>query len=273
MGITNMKKLSKLGFAALAGVAAIGMSLSTPAMAEEDEMEPPAAAVFKYVIDSGVKISYDRVADLMRADNAFGEGAACINCHNGAKAQGGLDLSTCDTIKKGGVSGPFVVPGSSSKGTLKRSLRDNRMPLGVAFDYPNNTKNHMIVYDWIKDGAKNDANFNNVVLPLFDKPDTFGNTGQSCVDCHMSNEEPPSFHEMDMTTWEGIVVKGADSVAKAAEGLPPVMIVIPGKPEESKLWLRIAENRMPQGIAMDADRDPYNMHILMAWAKQGANCN
>ena len=268
-----MKKLSKLGFAALAGLAAIGMSISTPVMAQGDDMEPYAAAVFKHVIDANVPISYDRVSDLMRADNAFGEGAACINCHNGAKAQGGLDLSSCASIKKGGVTGAFVVPGKGKKGTLRRSLRDNRMPLGVSFDYPSNTKAHMAVYDWIKAGIPDDANFKKNVLPLFAKEDAFGQTGQSCVDCHMSNEEPPSFHELDMTSWHGIVVKGADSVAKAEEGLPPVMMVIKGKPEISKLWLRLSENRMPAGIAMDADRDPYNLHILMSWATQGAKCN
>ena len=272
MGKASMKNLSKLGFMALAGIAAIGMSLSTPAMAEDSDMDSSAAAVFKHVIDANVTISYDRVADLLRTDNAFGEGAACINCHNGAKAQGGLDLSSCASIKKGGVSGAFVIPGKGSKGTMRRSLRDNRMPLGVSFDYPNNTKNHMAVYDWIKSGAPNDANFTKNVLPLFNQEDAFGKTSQSCVDCHMSNEEPPSFHELDMTTWEGIVVKGADSVAKAEEGLPPVLIVIKGKPEVSKLWLRLAENRMPSGIEMDADRDPYNLHILMNWATQGAKC-
>ena len=268
-----MKRLCTLGVAVIAGLATIGMSIAPPALASEDDMDSHASAVFKYVIDAKVPISYDRVADIMRADNAFGEGAACINCHNEEKAQGGLNVSSCSSIKKGGVSGPFVIAGNGKKGTMRRLLRDNRMPLGVSYDYPNNTKAHMAVYDWIKAGAANDANFNKNVLPLFAKEDAFGATSQSCVDCHMSNEEPPSFHELDMTSYEGIVVKGADSVAKAAEGLPPVLIVIKGKPESSKLWLRLVENRMPAGIEMDADRDPYNLHILMNWATQGAKCN
>jgi hypothetical protein len=107
---------------------------------------------------------------------------------------------------------------------------------------------------------------------LFTTAGAFGGDAK-CSDCHMSNQEPPSFHELDMTSWRGIVELGADSVAKAAEGLPPVMVVEAGKPEKSKLWLRLTENRMPLGIASDADRDPYNLHIMMNWAAQGASCD
>ena len=262
------------GFAALAGVAAIGMAITTSpaAAAEEEELDQHVQAVFDTVINADIPISYERVATMMRTDNAFGEGAACVVCHNSAKAYNGLDLSSCEGIHKGGVTGAFITPGKGKDGTMRRSLRDNRMPLGISPAYPGNTKAHLAVYDWIKGGLKNDDNFAKNVLPLFDAPGAFGGDTK-CTDCHMSNEEPPSFHEMDLTSWSGIVEKGADSVARAAEGLPPVMIVYAGKPEKSKLWLRMVENRMPLGIASDADRDPYNLHILMKWVDQGAKCN
>ena len=270
MGKLHMTMTAKRwGFSALAGFAALGvaMAFSAPAQAEGgDELDQHVQAVFDNVIDANIPISYDRIATLMRADNAFGEGAACVVCHNAKKPYNGLDLSSCEGIKKGGANGAFV------GGTMKRSLRDNRMPLGITPAYPSNTKNHMIVYDWIKGGVKNDDNFTKNVLPLFSAAGAFGGDTK-CIDCHMSNQEPPSFHELDMTSWTGIVEKGADSVARAAEGLPPVMMVESGKPEKSKLWLRIVENRMPLGIASDADRDPYNLGILMNWAAQGASCD
>lgn len=260
--------------ATMAGIAAIGIAFtSSPALAEgEEELDQHIQAVFDTVIDPNIPISYERIATLMHADNAFGEGAACVVCHNSTKAYNGLDLSSCEGILKGGLSGAFATPGNGKGGTMRRSLRDNRMPLGITPSYPSNTKNHLIVLDWIQGGIKNDANFKNNVLPLFNTPGAFGGETK-CTDCHMSNEEPPSFHELDMTSWRGIVEKGADSIARAAEGLPPVMIVSAGKPEESKLWLRITENRMPLGIASDSDRDPYNLHILMNWVQQGAKCN
>lgn len=275
MGTLHMTSTAKrLGFAALAGVAAIGMAItSSPAQANEgEELDQHVQAVFDTVITANIPVSYERVATLMRTDNAFGEGAACVVCHNSAKAYNGLDLSSCEGILKGGVTGAFVTPGKGSGGTMRRSLRDNRMPLGISPSYPSNTKNHLTVLDWINGGLKNDDNFNNKVLPLFAEAGAFGGDTK-CTDCHMSNEEPPSFHEMDLTSWSGIVEKGADSVAKAAEGLPAVMIVYAGKPEKSKLWLRMVENRMPMGIASDADRDPYNLHLLMKWVDQGAKCN
>lgn len=275
MGQLHMSITAKrLGFAALAGIAALGMSITTtPAAAEGgEELDQHVQAVFDNVINADIPVSYERVATLMRADNAFGEGAACVVCHNSAKAYNGLDLSSCEGILKGGVTGAFVTPGKGSGGIMRRSLRDNRMPLGISPAYPSNTKNHLKLYDWIKDGVKNDDNFKKNILPLFATAGAFGGDTK-CTDCHMSNEEPPSFHEMDLTTWTGIVEKGADSVAKAAEGLPPVLIVKAGNPEGSKLWMRMTENRMPMGIASDADRDPYNLHILMKWVDQGAKCN
>ena len=261
------------GFAALAGTIAIGMAITASSVMAQDgeELDQHVQAVFDTVINANVPISYERIATLMRTDNAFGEGAACVVCHNSAKAYNGLDLSSCDGILKGGVNGTFVTPGKGKGGTMRRSLRDNRMPLGISPSYPSSTKNHLIVLDWIDNGIKNDANFKKNVLPLFSTAGAFGGETK-CTDCHMSNEEPPSFHELDLSSWAGIVEKGADSIARAAEGLPPVMVVYAGKPEKSKLWLRISENRMPLGIASDADRDPYNLHILMNWVDQGAKC-
>jgi len=275
MGVLHMAITAKRrGFAALAGFAALGLVISSsPAVAESgEELDQHVQAVFDMVINANIPVSYERVATLMRTDNAFGEGAACVVCHNSAKAYNGLDLSSCEGILKGGVTGPFVTPGKGSGGSMRRSLRDNRMPLGISPAYPSNTKNHLIVYDWIKGGLKNDANFSKNVLPLFRTAGAFGGETK-CTDCHMSNQEPPSFHEMALTSWSNIVEKGADSVAKAAEGLPPVLIVKPGNPEGSKLWMRLTQNRMPMGIASDADRDPYNLHILMKWVDQGAKCN
>lgn len=271
-----MIKFQKNAFASMAAVAALGFAIttSTSAKAEESDMADPEAAVMHVLDNYDIEIGYDYIATLMRLPNAFGEGAACVVCHTSndpKKSPAGLDLTTCEGIKKGSVNEKMVVPGKHSKGSFRRRMRDNRMPLGVRFDVPTNLPAIENVKKWIADGAKNDAFFKQTVLPSFKSETAFGGE-QSCVECHMSNQEPPSFHELDLTSYEGVML-GADSVAKAAEGLPPVKIVIPGKPMESKLYLRLFENRMPGGIGADEGRDHPNMHVMFKWIDQGAKCN
>lgn len=263
-------------FASMAAVAALGFAITTSnvAQAEEDDMEDAEAAVMHVLDNYDIEIGYDYIATLMRLPNAFGEGAACIVCHTSndpKKSPAGLDLSTCEGIKKGSANGPMVVAGDHKGGNFKRRMRDNRMPLGVRFDVPSDLPAIMDLKKWISEGAKNDAFFKQKVLPSFKSETAYGGM-QACTECHMSNQEPPSFHELDLTSHEGVML-GADSVAKAEEGLPPVKVVIPGKPEKSKMYLRVVENRMPGGIGADEGRDHPNMHVMFKWIDQGAKCN
>ncbi len=233
-------------------------------------------AVHKLVVNRDISITYDYIAMLMRLPNAFGEGAACVICHssNDNKSYRGLDLTSCEGILKGSTEEPatkVVVPGKPKKGLMRRLLRNNRMPYGVAFDYPTDTPNILAVKKWIDDGAKDNDFFKTKVLPTFEAPNAFGSP-VSCIACHMSNQEPPSFHELDMTSYSGIML-GADAIAKAEEGLPPVKIVIPGNSKKSKLYQRLVENRMPAGINPGENRDHPNLQLLLRWIEQGAQCN
>ncbi|MES9844394.1 MAG: hypothetical protein ABW131_07070, partial [Candidatus Sedimenticola sp. 6PFRAG5] len=72
-------------------------------------------------------------------------------------------------------------------------------------------------------------------------------------------------------SYKGIML-GADAIAKAEEGLPPVKIVIPGNSAESKLYQRMVENRMPAGINPGESRDHPNLTLLDRWIEQGASC-
>lgn len=257
-------------------VAAIGGAFlfNTPAMAEEEDMEDAQAAVM-HVLDSyDIPIKYDYIATLMRLPNAFGEGAACIVCHTSndpKKSPSGLDLSSCEGIHKGGTGGTLITPGKHKGGLFRRRMRDNRMPLGVRFDAPTDLPAIMNLKKWIDTGAKNDDLFKQKVLPSFRDPEAYGGE-QSCVECHMSNQEPPSFHELDLTSHKGVML-GADAIAKAAEGLPPVKVVIPGNSGKSKMYLRVTENRMPGGISASEGRDHPNMHVMFRWIDQGAKCD
>ncbi len=283
MFMQNRKSLINRPLAVAAVVVTLGLPVASGASESETEeaveqsIKMHEQAVEKLVIEKNIQIPYAYVSQLMRLPNAFGEGAACVICHssnNSETSYRGLDLSTCEGILKGSTESParkVVVPGKPKKGLMRRHIRNNRMPLGVSFDYPQDTPNILAVKKWIDDGAKNDNHFTKEILPLFKLPDTFG-TPVPCTGCHMSNQEPPSFHELDMTSHEGLML-GADAIAKAKEGKPPVKVVIPGDSASSKLYQRLIENRMPAGISPAEDRSNPNLTLLLRWIKQGAKCS
>jgi hypothetical protein len=237
----------------------------------------PEYAVQRLVQQRDIQIPYEYVEMLMRIPNAFGEGAACVLCHSSNDPEHsyrGLDLSTCEGIRRGATEPParaMFEPGNAEDSRLHRHLRNNRMPFGVPFDAPTDTANIRAVKAWIDSGAPDDDFFRQKVLPLFKDRTAFGGF-QACTECHLSNQEPPSFHELDLTSYEGIML-GADSVAKAEEGLPPVPIVFPGDAAGSPLYQRLVENRMPAGIEPSENRDHPNIQILMQWIDQGAPCD
>jgi len=241
------------------------------------DMDLHEAAVVKLVQNRNIAIPYDYIAMLMRTPNAFGEGAACVLCHSSNDPEGsyrGLDLTTCEGIHRGAMEDPvrpLFEPGKSEDSVLRRYLRNNRMPFGIPFDAPRDTASIQAVRDWINAGAVNDQNFRDTVQPLFKDKMAFGGY-QACAECHLSNQEPPSFHELDLTSYDGIML-GADSVARAEEGLDPVPIVIPGDADASPLYQRLTQNRMPAGVRPSENRDHPNIAILMQWINQGAPCD
>ncbi len=52
----------------------------------------------------------------------------CIACHSGAKASGGLDLATAETLLKGSLKGPVVVKGASERSPLFQRVSNHSMP-------------------------------------------------------------------------------------------------------------------------------------------------
>jgi hypothetical protein len=242
------------------------------------KLEGDHSAVEALILQRDIPIPYDYIATLMRTPNAFGQGPACIVCHssaNPAHSYRGLDLSTCDGLRAGSreaPSRPLFQPGqqAAGKSILGRRLRNNRMPLGVNFAVSTATPAYATVRRWIADGALNDARFAKDVLPLFSRDNVFAPNTPACTTCHMSNQEPPSFHELDLSSHAGIML-GADSVAKGVNNATKV--VIPGRPDESGLFQHLVEDRMPPGISPTEERDHPNTLILLRWIEQGARCN
>lgn len=239
--------------------------------------EADEGAAQELIVKRSIPITYRYINTLMNTPNAFGPGVACTVCHNSSdpgKSYRGLDLSTCKGMIEGSTEKPkravFIAGTDPKRDVLIRRLRNNRMPLGAGFHLPNTTPNFMAVKNWIINGAKNDDNFNKNVLPLFATANAFGPETPACTACHMSNQEPPSFHELNLSTYEGVML-GADSVAKGVD--KATKVIIPGKSELSFLWQHLAEDRMPPGISPSENRDHPNTTILTQWIKQGAKCD
>lgn len=84
--------------------------------------------------------------------------ARCFSCHSGQDKSGGLDLSSFDALKKGGVNGTSIVPGNSAKSLLLTRIEGKdgkpRMPMGFA---PLTEKDTAIIREWIDQGCLNEA--------------------------------------------------------------------------------------------------------------------
>lgn len=288
-------KPAKFILAALIAVI-VSLPIASQALAQEDDkieasvthqmyldmklgklnIEGDNAVVESLVLQRDIPISYDYIATLMRTPNAFGEGPACIVCHSSndpAKSYRGLDLSSCEGILRGVTEdpvSPVIVPGKPNQSRLVQRLHSNRMPLGVPFFQPVDTDEILAVKKWIDDGAKNDDFFKKKVQPLFKDAEAFGGSA-ACVECHESHRDPPSFNEVNMASYKGIM-KGAFSTTNKKEGRPGSPIVIPHDSENSPLYQRLTSNRMPPGIDPGEPADHPNTLLLMRWIEQGAWC-
>jgi len=193
------------------------------------------AVVEALVLQRDIPITYDYIATLMRTPNAFGDGPACIVCHSSNEpdeSYRGLDLSSCEGILRGSTEEPpkpVIVPGKPEASLLTHMLRDNRMPLGVPFFHPVNTEAIETVKAWIDDGARDDEAFQKTILPMFTDAEALGGD-VPCTECHQSFRDPPSFNEVNLTSYDAIM-KGAFSKTRGKDGKPGIPIVVPFESE------------------------------------------
>ena len=101
-------------------------------------------------------------------------------------------------------------------------------------------------------GGDFNATFETDILPLFNQPSTWFANQPACTTCHFSNGEN-SFHEMDLTSYEGIM-RGGDVLSKPP-GVPLFGQSKIGAKDydwsHSKLKARLRNNRMPPGWPYD----------------------
>ncbi len=102
------------------------------------------------------------------------------------------------------------------------------------------------------DGGTYKGNFEEDILPLFTQNGVWHEGTQACSGCHFGNTEN-SYHEMNLTTYEGILT-GADSLS-APPGVSILGASAVGETDfdwdHSKLRGRLRNNRMPPGWIFD----------------------
>src|SRR5262249_39456104 len=73
----------------------------------------------------------------------------CLDCHDGAKPKGGLDLTRKNATFKGGKSGPGVVPKNLDQSVLWQRVQAGEMPPKK----PLPEKEKALLKEWIQRGA------------------------------------------------------------------------------------------------------------------------
>lgn len=130
----------------VATVCAIGCQSGSDSGAESTT--PPAAGTPSASTPSGdgaVAATFTAAKDVLTAN--------CTGCHSGSGAKEGLDLSTYESVMKGGEHGPVVKAGDPDGSMIIKAMRGNgakQMPPGK----PLPEDKIKTVEDWIRAGAK-----------------------------------------------------------------------------------------------------------------------
>ena len=152
--------------------------------------------------------------------------AKCLPCH-GAAAMGKLDLRTAEATLKGGASGPVVAPGMADKSLIIDKVVTRQMPPG---------KNKLTdaeidsIRKWIDKGLAAPVE----VAAAVDETEVRAVFQARCVTCHGGLRKEGG---LDMRTLASRLAGGKSGPA-----------LVPGKPEESLLYKRMANGQMPPSL-------------------------
>jgi len=178
--------------------------------------------------------------------------AKCLPCH-GIAALGKLDLRTVEGVLKGGESGQVVMPGNADKSLLVDKVVTRQMPPG---------KNKMtdaeidFVRAWINSGMTARAE----VVSAVGESEVLAVFQARCVICHGGLRKEGG---LDLRTVASRLAGGKSGPA-----------LVPGKPEESLLYKRMAAGQMPptlmsKDFAVELPSDAETATVK-AWIAAGA---
>jgi hypothetical protein len=156
----------------------------------------------------------------------------CLSCHGENLKQKGLDVRSRDSVLKGGESAPAIVPGSAKDSLLFQKISSGAMPLGG----PKLSSQEIdVIQRWIDTGGLKlgeDPQGANLKAKSVTQEEIMVNVFQSkCISCHGKwNREA------------GLDLRTRESLQRGGKSGPAL---IPGKPEESLVYKRIAADEMP----------------------------
>lgn len=185
----------------------------------------------------------------------------CQACHGAGVQQAGLDLRTVAGVLRGGDSGPAVKPGLSGESELFLRVRSGSMPLG---DGKLSAAEVELIRRWIDGGTGSSGSLSgdgDHVAAEGAGRDVFATVLQvRCVLCHGRRNQEGG---LDLRTRASLLKGGRSGPA-----------VVPGKPEESLLLERIANQEMPPPESLrDYAVRPVTsgeLEELRAWIRAGA---
>lgn len=180
--------------------------------------------------------------------------AKCLACHGAASQLGKLDLRTAASTLKGGATGPALVAGAPDRSLLMDKVITKQMPPGKQklSDAEIDT-----LRGWISKGLVPAA------APLesaVSEPEVRAILQVRCVVCHGKSRQEGG---LDLRTLASRLKGGKSGPA-----------VVPGKPEESLLYKRMANGEMPPAklsfsVAVQI-ATPVEIEKVKAWIAGGA---
>ena len=208
----------------------------------------------------------------------------CQSCHNNALKMSGFSLESAEGLRQGGSHGPAVVPGNIQLSRLYRRIARLEKPYMPMEGEPLPDAEVALIKSWIEQGAiwpeavtppqsvslkeagpatttesirpqqlsANEVFFREKVFPIF---------SNRCLDCHNNDRK---YSGLSLETYLGFENGGWHGP-----------VVVPGKPEESRLFRRIArieKDYMPLGPG-GGPGDPMpaeEVALVRQWIVEGA---
>jgi cytochrome c553 len=181
------------------------------------------------IADDGAPKTTPAAADAPSFDQVIGPlfQTKCGRCHGKTVQKAELALHTAERIRKGGESGPVIVPGKSTESLLYEKIYQEEMPPDgegrlTAAEVES-------VQRWIDGGAL--LGSSTTVKPIVTQHDVIPILLLRCITCHGRQKQEAG---LDLRTRQAMLKGGKSGPA-----------IVPGKPEDSLILKRIRSEEMP----------------------------
>jgi len=199
----------------------------------------------------------------------------CLECHGANDPRAGLNLSTFAGWKRGGRSGPLLVPGAALNSQIIARLATPdaklRMPRGRD---PLPRRSLEMIATWINQGARFNGDDEETALTELarPRPEVEIPRPQGTETVSFTKDIAPFMVRLCVRCHSGAMPRGGLSLVTFAEmmiGGDSGAVILPGEREESRLFRLVGglENpRMPQGQARITRK---NYEDLVTWFNEG----